>query len=582
MAVRDAFLAVLLLAPWSSAAEARWTVVTSPNFQLYTSAGGGEGRRTIEYFEQVRDFFMTTSASRLTTRLPVTIVLFKNRKEYQPYAPNKFAGAFFTGDRDQDFIVMNADGPDHSAIAVHEYMHLLIRHTDLNPPVWLNEGIAEVYSTLRPYGGKIFVGSIPPGRANVLMSEKWLPLGSLLDVKEDSPEYNEKERVGMLYAQSWLLAHMLMLDDNMRPGFNRFLQLIAEGESSARAFDRVWSLSVEQMEKRLRDYSRSRLNEAIFNTKLQKVEGLMLQPASDADVEIALASLASLIGRRDEALARLKALVAQHSDNVRVHEALAVAAWRASDVDLARKHFQKAVDLNTPNWKTWLDLARVSQGLPGSSELVVKALQRSIELNGTNHEARLMLAEEYTHTKRYREAISTLNAVLARDRETAAKAHVMRAYNLANLDLDEEARKSALRGKELAKEPRMVQRADDVLRFLDTRARLKAEGSVARPVLSETPQPVKAEPRFEVTGVFKELNCDGERAVVHVVTTAGPVRLVIQDPSRVSMKGTEGATLTCGPQPPNTRISVEYIPLAEESGGTQGAVRTVEILPKHP
>jgi hypothetical protein len=41
----------------SSLAAEEWTFVTSPNFELYTTAGAGEARRTIEYFETVRDFF---------------------------------------------------------------------------------------------------------------------------------------------------------------------------------------------------------------------------------------------------------------------------------------------------------------------------------------------------------------------------------------------------------------------------------------------------------------------------------------------------------------------------------------------
>jgi len=42
-------------------------------------------------------------------------------------------------------------------------MHLLIRHMELKLPVWLNEGIAEVYSTLRPLAGKVAIGNVPEG-----------------------------------------------------------------------------------------------------------------------------------------------------------------------------------------------------------------------------------------------------------------------------------------------------------------------------------------------------------------------------------------------------------------------------------
>ena len=52
---------------------------------MYTTAGSKDGRRTVEYFEQVRDFFMRVRSQQVTTQLPVTIVAFKNPKEYRPY-----------------------------------------------------------------------------------------------------------------------------------------------------------------------------------------------------------------------------------------------------------------------------------------------------------------------------------------------------------------------------------------------------------------------------------------------------------------------------------------------------------------
>lgn len=39
----------------SLAAAPEWLEVASPNFHLYTTAGAGDARRTLQYFEQVRD-----------------------------------------------------------------------------------------------------------------------------------------------------------------------------------------------------------------------------------------------------------------------------------------------------------------------------------------------------------------------------------------------------------------------------------------------------------------------------------------------------------------------------------------------
>ena len=60
-----------------------------------------------------------------------------------------------------------------------------------------------------PYAGKVLVGAIPEGRR--------IPLGDQNRLNRhrsrtthNFPEYNEKDRTGLFYAQSWLLTHMLM------------------------------------------------------------------------------------------------------------------------------------------------------------------------------------------------------------------------------------------------------------------------------------------------------------------------------------------------------------------------------------
>src|SRR5687767_5713059 len=79
--------AILFLAAVLPAAAANdWFRISSPNFEMYSNAGAKDALETIEYFEQVRDFFMRTRASNAATRLPITIVGFRGPKDYKPYA----------------------------------------------------------------------------------------------------------------------------------------------------------------------------------------------------------------------------------------------------------------------------------------------------------------------------------------------------------------------------------------------------------------------------------------------------------------------------------------------------------------
>src|SRR5688572_8059097 len=125
------------------------------------------------------------------------------------------------------------------------------------------------------------IGDVLKGRAYLLSQEKWMPVGKLFAVEHDSPEYNEKDRSGILYSQSWLLAHMLMLGPSYAPKFADFLQAIHRTESSEKAFESVYGKTVAAVDKDLGAYFRGSVRAALFSTKLQKMESPTPQPATE-------------------------------------------------------------------------------------------------------------------------------------------------------------------------------------------------------------------------------------------------------------------------------------------------------------
>jgi hypothetical protein len=144
-------------------------------------------------FEQVRAFFEKVLGSP-SKPLPVRLVAFGSAKEFEPYRFNDYATAYYTQTPERDCIVMSRAGADVFPVAVHEYVHLLTRGSRLDLPPWLNEGIAELYSTLRPVGNEVVVGDIIPGRDRALLDDKWVPLQIILAADHKSPYYNEKKR----------------------------------------------------------------------------------------------------------------------------------------------------------------------------------------------------------------------------------------------------------------------------------------------------------------------------------------------------------------------------------------------------
>jgi hypothetical protein len=126
-----------------------WVLLKSANFELFTTAGERSGRDLIKHFEQVRSFFTQAFGAHLVLGKPARIIAFRSEKEYRPYRPNEFATAFYQPGAEHDFIVMQSGSSDHYDVAVHEFTHLMIHQSGQLVPVWLNEGMGELYSNAR-------------------------------------------------------------------------------------------------------------------------------------------------------------------------------------------------------------------------------------------------------------------------------------------------------------------------------------------------------------------------------------------------------------------------------------------------
>ena len=166
----------------------------------------------------------------------------------------------------------------------------------LTLPVWLNEGLAEVYSTLTPYADKVLVGAVPKGAGYSLGDQKWFPVETMVRITHDSPEYNEKDRTGLFYAQSWLLTHMLMLEDTYGKAFGKFVAETSATGSAEGALQRVFGKTVSDVDRDLKSYYPSNsLKGVLFDTKLQKVQVAEPRPATDLETDLTLAKLTGTI-----------------------------------------------------------------------------------------------------------------------------------------------------------------------------------------------------------------------------------------------------------------------------------------------
>jgi tetratricopeptide (TPR) repeat protein len=588
--------ALVLLAVWvgcASGAE-RWTRLTSPQFELYTTAGEKKGTETILYFEQVRSFFShVVPATNKAGETPVRIVLFRSETQFKPYAPSEVAAAYYQPGRDRDYIVMGDSDPEHLHIAIHEYMHLIVQHSHLKLPLWMNEGLADVYSTLKPMGKKAMIGDLIPGDVQVLQNQKWMTFDALTQVDHQSQAYNEKNRAGTFYAESWALVHMLFLSPEYAPKFPAFLVAISSGKSAAEACQEAYGRSSAEVFKDLQMYfHRNRLFGATFNVSLSKSEEeAEASPIDALDSEIVLADILAASGKRDQANEAYRRLAAARPNDPDIPRAMGYLALQGNDREKTLEDFEAAFSKGGHDPQMCFDLALLEREKDRVSPKAVASLQRALEVKPDYLEARLELGLTQINMQKLSEALATLLAIKKVDGEHAPALFNALTFIYLRLQSPEEARKYANLALKWDRTEEDKRRTQDLLRYLNPAvdapsprsAPVNSDGerpALARREPAETvaePLPGKPVEKVDrIEGTARDIDCAGKRLVIEAAGKS--VSFEMPDPDKIFIRhqGAKVFDFTCGPQKPFP-IAVEYVPAEREQPGIRGRVRTLEF-----
>jgi len=545
---------------------------------MYTTSGERAARDTLRFFEQIRSFFAGTLPQAFTDSDPARIVAFSSEKEYQPYRLNEFAIAYYHPTARHDYIVMSHTGAETSPIVIHEFVHLVVQHSNLKLPPWLNEGVAELFSTIKPMGDKMLVGSLIPGRYQALLQESWVPLETIMAAGHDSPYYNE----------GWAMTHMLALGADYRSKFGQVLQAISNGTPSADALEQIYGRPLKQIENDLHTYWRSgRFQGSLVPFKMEKIKDELNAEAADPfDVKVLLAEIGDRPNAHETTRKTLEALIAENSKRADVYVDLADLEWRQRQMDAAVKHFGAAFDLGERSPRMLWDYGRLAASSDPTRS--AQALSELLKLQPNRLEVRLELASTQLRSHAAKDALETLAPVKKVTPKDAPRLLTVLAH--ANLEAGnrEMAATAARQLRQVATDPEDRDRADQILRYIesanaalssrfkpafadgDSRPRLEHRDAEVAPV-----QPVVRRPAY--TGNFAELQC-GAQARVVLETAEGKKVLVIEDPTKVSVNGKNGETrdLTCGPQKPSP-IRVEYDPAGPNHPGVDGLVRGIHF-----
>ena len=547
-----------------------WRLARSRHFEVYAQSSDQRARAVLDWFEKLRAFFeqpgWTAASVPPTSR--VRVIVFASPQEYQPYRLRATADAYYVGSGDQDYIVMSGAEAKSFATAAHEYAHLVLRASGSKLPLWLSEGLPEVYSTVHIDDRGTELGGPLYGRLQTLRRHVWTPLSDLTALPKGAIEHQERAANDLFYAESWALTGMLALSPGYASGFPRFIAAAGEGARSLELLTRIYGKSAEELTHDLHVWVGQGVPDTV---RLPRVT------AEAGDVEFSdVPTLASrlLIGRLllagaefDLAEALFTELDRDAPDSPDVAAALGVIALRKGDSAGARHAWKRAIDRGITDAQLCYRYAILADQAGLGAEDIRPALERAVALDPHLDDAHYQLALLEKNADRYEAALRHFQAIREVKDARAYPYWMALADTYNELGRREEAQSAAQRAAVYAITAAERERADEQTFIAQTDIGVRfARDAAGRPIMITARMPHQAadwnpfiEPGDDVRrarGALREIDC-GQTTTIRVDAAGKPLTLTIPDLQHVQMRHAPDE-FVCGPQDPAATVTVDY------------------------
>ncbi|MDT4952671.1 MAG: hypothetical protein QOJ02_809 [Acidobacteriota bacterium] len=359
-------LAFLVPASTAVSAKENWTSIRSKNFLVIGNANEGEMRKVATRLEQFRQVLsLLFPRAKIETPVPTTVIIFKDHDSFRPFKPlykgkvRENVGGYFVAGQDMNYIALTADKSASTPYEVifHEYEHFFLGNNLRNAPLWLNEGLAEYYSTFTTLDQeqKIMLGDPIARHIIALRNSMLLPLKTLFSVDHKSPHYNEESKAGIFYAESWALVHYLMLGDHQKrqAQFIHFIDQLNSEVPIEENFRQSFQVDYKGMEEELRSYIGHFTFPVLIGTFSKQVDfAKETQSATmpEAEVQYYLGDLLLRTGRADEAEQRLQKSLSLDEQFSPSRVSLGIMRLQQKRAEEAKKLLQDAIAAAPQNY----------------------------------------------------------------------------------------------------------------------------------------------------------------------------------------------------------------------------------------
>lgn len=290
-----------------------WFEARTAHFRTYSCGATQQVAKLTARLEQFHNAYEALAGTQAVSSPSIKVLALPDHESLTPYlplyqgAPMNLSGFFHRGS-DENLIVLSLDGGGEGALDTifHEYAHLLLRRNQHIWPLWLTEGMADIYATFEVTGDHaIRIGKPQATYLRLLASGPLMPLDELFAVTHDSPSYNERERQGIFYAESWLLTHYLMIGNGSRRAqFGQFNALLRQGQDFDQAFTNAFRNSFSGMQNEVAAYFKAGKFDSLnlgVRASLLAAQPMATRPLGSAEVCYTLGDELARIGRGDGA-----------------------------------------------------------------------------------------------------------------------------------------------------------------------------------------------------------------------------------------------------------------------------------------
>lgn len=237
-----------------------WRELATPHFVVKTDLPEDDARQVTLELETARAALVAVlgaPADEAASRMQ--LIVFERRRDIAALSGIRWASGYFApyvpGDAEHRPAIVFHGGLDYHMRRVlqHELVHHLLRRRTSHLPWWLDEGLAETYSTLRVEGDVALIGEAPrdvdfwaaeysvnDGRSRIpqrlLPASRAPSAGALARAVRSSVEASGEQN--LYYAAAWKMIHVLRghTDPRRAPKFNAMLRLLMNGTPGSQAF----------------------------------------------------------------------------------------------------------------------------------------------------------------------------------------------------------------------------------------------------------------------------------------------------------------------------------------------------------